>query len=289
MDRIAHLALATPDVVKTANFYKEVFGLVETERKYVPRSGDNPPDEMVDRLYMSDGYMNVTLCKGGRLYHVGAIEGMYHIGFLVDDLDKTWERLQATAFRTLNPRHPQNARAHHELKIRGPQDVIIDLAEPASGWLRGHTVKGVRGTIQHLALGTPDVMQTANFYKEVFGLVEQRRDYLPGSGDNPPDDKVAGVRLTDGYMQVPIRKVRAVPVRSGGIPVGLDHFGFKVDNLEETMSRLEANGATLVYHGVTPGRERVLVPSQAYRHRNEPKYRGPEGVYIDISQVGYRH
>jgi catechol 2,3-dioxygenase-like lactoylglutathione lyase family enzyme len=281
MDRIAHLALAAPDVVKTADFYKEVFGLAETERKYEPTAGDNPPDEMVSRLYLSDGYMNVTLCKASRLSNVGHIEGLYHFGFEVDDLDKTWERLQATSVTTLTPRHPQSAGSHHELKIRGPQDVIIDLAEPGSGWLRGHTMEEARCRIQHLALGTPDVAGTANFYKEVFGLSEICRRYEPEAGDNPRDDMLGRIFLSDGYMNIAICK--AV---SGKVPSGLYHFGFKLENVDETLTRLEAVGASRI----TPrGRttSKVLVSGETYEG-NEVKYSGPEGVIMDLSP-GWSH
>ena len=57
MARIKHIALHTDDPVKTADFYKDVFGLQELHRK--------PRDTGEDGVWLSDGYIYFAILKFG--------------------------------------------------------------------------------------------------------------------------------------------------------------------------------------------------------------------------------
>src|SRR6058998_2032777 len=52
--------------------------------------------------------------------------------------------------------------------------------------------------IKHIALSTDDPVKTAEFYKNIFGLTELRRE--------PADTGAAGVWLSDGYIYFAILK-----------------------------------------------------------------------------------
>src|SRR5918996_471859 len=84
--------------------------------------------------------------------------------------------------------------------------------------------------IKHIAIRTIDPQKTALFYKEVFGLKEV------GLGLN-------GIYLSDGHLNVAILKAEP----SGKL--GIDHFGFHVEDVEKTLERLgQLGGKALTEH-----------------------------------------
>jgi catechol 2,3-dioxygenase-like lactoylglutathione lyase family enzyme len=94
MARIKHIALVTDDPVKTAEFYKEQFGLTELYRQ--------PTDTGARGVWLSDGYIYFAILKYGeagtpKLGHGQSsdLRGIHHIGFQVDDLDATAASLKA--------------------------------------------------------------------------------------------------------------------------------------------------------------------------------------------------
>ena len=135
MARIRHIALTSGDPVKLADFYKEVFGMTEVRR------GAN------GQVFLTDGYLNMALLNfktpddedpgpNGGYY-----AGVHHIGFQVDDIEATAEKLDKAGgsrlTRTASPgtgglfgmgTGPGNA----EVKFTGPDGVVLDMS--VSGW-----------------------------------------------------------------------------------------------------------------------------------------------------------
>ena len=132
MARIKHIAIRTPDPEKTAAFYKEVFGLEE-----VGSAGSG--------FYLSDGYLNLAILKskdqgtGESPRDVAGYAGIDHLGFLVDDVDETCQKLdQAGATKMINRVDRGHAPAtgpqsYYEIKYRGPDNQEIDVT--TSGWV----------------------------------------------------------------------------------------------------------------------------------------------------------
>lgn len=121
--------------------------------------------------------------------------------------------------------------------------------------------------IKHIALSSEDPAKTAAFYKEVFGMTELHR--------KPGDTGDDGVWLTDGYIYFAILKFQSHEAPNMGegpstVP-GVHHIGFYVDDLEEACETIEAASAT-----------KCPESSQANR-----KYRGPEGLMIDLRARGW--
>lgn len=114
--------------------------------------------------------------------------------------------------------------------------------------------------IRHIAIRAEDVEAVATFFQQAFGLeLVQRRSR-------------GAIDLTDGDVNITL-----LPLRLGGenyapgeIRPGYAHIGFAVEDQDETHRRLEALGATTM-PGSTTG--------DAYF---ENKYRGVEGLYIDV-------
>lgn len=112
--------------------------------------------------------------------------------------------------------------------------------------------------IRHLAIITTDPGKLADFYQEVFGLEVLER---ASNGS---------VFLTDGYMNLALLRNRAE-----GKPSGINHFGFQIDDMEETARRLEAAGV--------PGPAK----RPADRHYAQSRAFDPDGNNFDLSENGY--
>jgi methylmalonyl-CoA/ethylmalonyl-CoA epimerase len=127
MAQIKHIAIRTHDVEKTAAFYKEAFGL---EQVGVGQSG----------VYLTDGRLNIAvLCFRPVVEGESMKLGVDHIGFAVDDVDGTVERIKKLGGKALNERHeatpadPSKPQSYFEVKCVGPEDQVIDVSN--AGWI----------------------------------------------------------------------------------------------------------------------------------------------------------
>jgi catechol 2,3-dioxygenase-like lactoylglutathione lyase family enzyme len=124
MARIKHIALSTDDPAKTAQFYKEVFGLSELRRE--------PKDTGADGVWLSDGYIYFAILKygGEDTPNLGegpsTVKGIHHIGFYVDDLEGSQATMEAKGCIEC----PGSSKMNRKLK--GPDGVMIDIR--ARGW-----------------------------------------------------------------------------------------------------------------------------------------------------------
>jgi catechol 2,3-dioxygenase-like lactoylglutathione lyase family enzyme len=142
MARIKHIALVSDDPVKTAEFYKQHFGLTELYRR-PSATGENG-------VWLSDGYIYFAILKYGDADapklgpgQTSDLRGIHHIGFQVDDLEATDKALKADNVR----RVPMEMHGHEEreatpmqsasggaanLKYLGPDEVHFDVRQ--KGW-----------------------------------------------------------------------------------------------------------------------------------------------------------
>ena len=130
MAKIKHIAITCQDPDTVALFYKEGFDLVEVARN----------DRQVQ---LSDGYINLTILrwKTDQDADVGPngenYSGIHHIGFQVDSLGETGDRLRQIDGEEIVRREvaadgqPRPPRA--EEKWSGPNGQVLDISEP--GWL----------------------------------------------------------------------------------------------------------------------------------------------------------
>jgi len=128
--------------------------------------------------------------------------------------------------------------------------------------------------IKHIAIRTPDPEKTAAFYKEVFGLKEvgQAR---------------AGCYLSDGYINLAILKSKdegtGESPRDEADYAGVHHFGFMVDDVDETCRKLEAAGAKPMTNRTDPRH----APAAGARSYYEIKFRGPDNQEFDVTASGW--
>ena len=133
--------------------------------------------------------------------------------------------------------------------------------------------------IKHIALATQEPEAAANFYRDVFELE------IVGRVDT---EDAEGYYLSDGDINLAILRFktdRAAGEEFGTGYSGLHHIGFQVDDMTSVDSRLRKANS----------RPRDKINSAANskmgkgnRGRNvELEYSGPDGVLIDVSQVGW--
>jgi len=139
MAQIRHIAIQTQDEEATANFYCENFGLTKVGRL---------DSERTSGYYLTDGHINLAILRFKNDKVAGAERGIgwsgiHHIGFQVESLEETEEKLLATVARPradinealgiaqggAGGRHTGNV----EVRYAGPDNVNFDISE--TGWV----------------------------------------------------------------------------------------------------------------------------------------------------------
>jgi glyoxylase I family protein len=132
--------------------------------------------------------------------------------------------------------------------------------------------------IKHIALSTQDPDGTARFYVDVFGMKQI------GRIDSP---SVRGYFLSDGDINVAILNFKtdaAAGAERGKGFSGIHHIGFQVESLDAIAERLAAAGS----ERRDDVNEALGVGQARQRYANvEVKYRGPDGVMLDVSETGW--
>ena len=123
--------------------------------------------------------------------------------------------------------------------------------------------------IKHIAIRTHDPEKTAAFYREAFGLAQV------GRGKN-------GVYLSDGHINLAILSMR--PAAKGEtMKLGLDHLGFQVESVEETVNRVKKLGGEALTEAVNIPPARPGAPQSYF----EIKCVGPDDQVIDVANGGW--
>lgn len=117
------------------------------------------------------------------------------------------------------------------------------------------------GKIRHVAIVTKDPVRLAAFYERTFGLKEVAR----GSAKEGSQ----AIYLSDGYINLAL-----LPAR--GRPEGIDHFGFQVENMQETGRVAEASGA-----------KQGPAPRPRDGRYAEFRIHDPVGTPVDLSEQGW--
>ncbi len=132
--------------------------------------------------------------------------------------------------------------------------------------------------IKHIAIATQDADKTAKFYIDVFGLKEIAKLDSPTA---------SGYYLSDGDINVAILDFKNDAVAGseyGQDYSGLHHIGFEVESLEEIAERMATANAS----PRDDINEALALGMDGQRHANvEVKYRGPDGIILDVSETGW--
>jgi catechol 2,3-dioxygenase-like lactoylglutathione lyase family enzyme len=143
MAKLRHIALHTPDPEKTAEFYKQVFDMVEVGRT------DSP---LAKGIYLSDGTINLAVLRfttkeaADRNDGLGPVFGLHHFGFWVENPDETRRRLKEAGAEYRFGRPEAATTSFFEEKYKGPDAVMIDITE--HGWVGAEPLEGKNSTTQ---------------------------------------------------------------------------------------------------------------------------------------------
>jgi catechol 2,3-dioxygenase-like lactoylglutathione lyase family enzyme len=222
--RIAHVAIYTENFPKMANFYKSIFGMKQITSGMRDESGQ----ARADLGHISDGTIGLALLKR----NAGIRSGLDHFGFDVKDiktaLDRARKHLPETSIKTdLGDIVP-----FASVRIQDPLGTHIDISQEGAPNVReGYAQErwSQPRHFHHVALRAKKPQALAEFYKEVFELepVEAAKDH---------------VCLTDGQNYLVIRPCNTRSYST--MSEGLDHVGFRVENLEKAKNDLSDIGVS---------------------------------------------
>jgi predicted enzyme related to lactoylglutathione lyase len=202
----------------------------------------NTVSESDPLVRLSDGVFTLALLKENS---EGA-RGLHASGFQVENLEGVENRAAKQA---------KGSAPYSESQVADPDGNLIDLSRRSFG----AADKKSPFPIKHLALYTGDPKRLANFYGEVFEMKEVA--YSDRSS----------IFVSDGYFNVALLYQRVGEEKNG-----FNHFGFHVQDLEETRDRAEKAGTRR--GAKRPDR----IPFAEYRLHD------PEGNGIDISVKGWK-
>jgi len=124
--RIQHLAIASQNPEKQAEFYKKVFGFEEIRRIDNPRARG---------VILTDGAINISVLyfKQDQIDRGLDYTGLHHFGVFVEDLDGTAQRCLdhgAVAYDELPEEATEvNYRPKRSDKFKGPENSLFDIAD----------------------------------------------------------------------------------------------------------------------------------------------------------------
>jgi catechol 2,3-dioxygenase-like lactoylglutathione lyase family enzyme len=124
--------------------------------------------------------------------------------------------------------------------------------------------------IRHIAISVKDIDATADFYEKAFGLKRSPKSEGPTA---------YRVYMSDGEINLALLQYKS-EVGSGLTNssefVGIHHFGFQCDDLEEQQKKIEAAGGEFFFDLGDPDDDDF-----------ERKFRDPNGIIFDINWRGW--
>lgn len=267
--KIRHVAVMTENWDRMAKFYETIFGM----KKITNGMTDEYGEYNKNRGHLSDGVIGLALLQR----QPGFKSGFDHFGLEVDDVQKVRDRLR-DYYPDVFVAQSQNHVPFAGLRTHDPDGNQFDLSQKGMANVReGYLKEGWEQPrwINHIAIRSGRPAHVAEFYQKVFEL----KPVETLCGDN-------SYYLTDGKVHVVVRPWDMVAYR--GLMAGLDHFGFKVENLEQTKKDLDALGSSAP---TSAARKIAIGRDGEVRQTNledcklcEHALSDPDGVLLDLTE-----
>ena len=212
--KINHVAIVSENYATLEQFYQAAFGMKSSARTRPGRA-----------VTVGDGYvgLNINPRRAGRA------AGLDHFGIEVEDAETVFDRMRKHYPQVKWLKRPSN-RPVAGVSTHDPDGNMFDISQKdmtnrTSIYVENDGKANPRH-IDHVAMRTmrPDAM--AAFYRDVFELAPANKP-----GEKRPDDK--NHYLTDGHVTLVIMPWDITDYAGTGIiTCGMDHIGFKVEDVE---------------------------------------------------------
>jgi catechol 2,3-dioxygenase-like lactoylglutathione lyase family enzyme len=265
--KINHVAIVSENYAQLAQFYIAAFGMRTSDKTRPGRA-----------VTVGDGYvgLNINPRRAGRS------AGLDHFGIQVDDCETVFERMRTKYPSVKWLKRPSN-RPFAGISTHDPDGNVFDLSqknmENRTSVYVDNDGKANPRHINHVALRTMHPDDMAEFYRDVFELV-------PSNVKKRADDK--NHYLTDGHMTLVVMPWEIADYDATGIiTCGMDHIGFKVENLDtfkEDVTRIAADNPRLTPAPVNTGKEGAALDKLFERSCAMGQHRlaDPDGILIDV-------
>jgi predicted enzyme related to lactoylglutathione lyase len=214
--QIKHIAIVTDRYTLLARFYEAVFGLWTF-----------PGRVEAAAMAVSDGHVGLNF----NLRPPGRQAGIDHFGLEVEDVDTVLKR--GAKYRGVDHlRRPSN-RPFAGISMNDPAGNVFDLAhrdvkDRDSVYGTSAERKMTPRRMSHFVLRAVDPPMLADFYRDVFDLIEK-----PRTNSDP------NFYLSDGTLTMVIAPWKITDYAGTGVArPAMDHLGFTVDNLDAFQSDL---------------------------------------------------
>lgn len=271
LTRIQHAAIVSENFAREAKFYEAVFGMKRS------KPGSAEEEKAIRTNYavsISDGYVGVTVI--GR--KPGYVPGLHHFGLDVDDIDEAIARVKRNYPEVAVLKRPSN-RPFASFGAHDPEGNYFDLTQEGMENRRDVYNEATREQarrIHHIKLRVMNAAAIAAFYRDSFELKEEEKAL-----EDP------NFYLTDGRVTLIIAPWKMSDFEGAGIDrPGIEHIGFKVENVEAVKRELAALRETnpemreRIISEPKEG-ERRLALIATCRHGQHP-LSSPDGVFVDI-------
>jgi catechol 2,3-dioxygenase-like lactoylglutathione lyase family enzyme len=147
--------------------------------------------------------------------------------------------------------------------------------------------------VSHIAIGVRDMDVALGFYRDVVGLritADKVEEFAQADGGEPARRRAVYLRWRDGAHESFIVLDQQLTYETTGAPtelfqMGCHHFAFWVDDLEEIMGRVRAQGITVVLGDTGgPGADSTMYGEPPGGRIKSAIVRDPEGNYVQFDQ-----
>jgi predicted enzyme related to lactoylglutathione lyase len=272
LTKIQHVAIVSENFVRETRFYEAVFGMKRSK----PGSAEEEKATKTNYgLSISDGYVGMTVI--GR--KPGYVPGLHHFGIDVDDVEHACARIKERYPAVTVLKRPSN-RPFASFGAHDPEGNYFDLTQEGMDNRRDVYAEAGRDEkrrITHIKLRVMNPTAIAAFYRDLFDLNEEEKAF-----EDP------NYYLTDGKVTLVIAPWRMDDYAGAGIDrPGLEHLGFKIENVEafkqhlETLRESDSAMRERTISSPEEGERRLaLIASCRY---GTHQFSDPDGIFIDIS------
>jgi catechol 2,3-dioxygenase-like lactoylglutathione lyase family enzyme len=265
--KINHVAIVSENYAQLAQFYEAVFGMQTSAKTRAGRA-----------VTVGDGYVGLNINPRRAVRSAG----LDHFGIQVEDCETAFERMRKRYPGVKWLKRPSN-RPFAGITTHDPDGNVFDISQKdmanrTSVYVENDGKANPRH-INHVAMRTmrPDAM--AEFYRDVFELAPSNVDKAPGDANH---------YLTDGHVTLVIMPWDITDYDATGIITpGMDHIGFKVENVETfkaDVKRIADDNPRLAPAPVGTGKEGAALEKLFQRSCSLGQHclADPDGILIDV-------